>query len=622
MFNQYINYFYTMKKLLLILCLGISSQIFAQQIQQICPPNWWIGMRDSSVQLMIHGNNIGAHHLKINYPGVTLVSVTSVENDNYLFAEIVIDEKTAPGTINLEFSSGKNTFSYPYTLKARTKRTFDYGLDAGDFIYLLMPDRFSNGDMSNDIVTTLKEQEMDRNAPKGRHGGDLQGIINHLDDIKELGATATWCTPLITNDQPKYSYHGYAATNHYEIDPRYGNSDLYKMYVDESHKRDLKVVMDIVHNHVGSEHWFIKDLPMKDWIHQWDTGFVRSNYRTSVKLDPYASEYDQKKMNEGWFDQHMPDLNQDNVFLSQYIIQNNIWWIENYHIDGFRLDTYPYSDLQFLTNWAKAINYEYPGFGFFGEVWVNGVGVQGYFHGNNHLNTGYNSLLPGLTDFNLYDALHTGLNENFGWYEGLTRIYHNLSQDYMYGDVMKNVLFLSNHDVSRFYSMMNENVDKFKMATTFLMTTRGMVQWYYGDEILMKNYVSPEDGKVREDYPGGWPSDGINKFDFPNLNAKEKDFYNYVSALANWRKDAPAISEGKLMQFIPENGVYVYFRYTDNQVVMVVMNTGKNNYSLDLKRFAEMTNGKTTATNVITGISSNLNSLTVGSMEANVYELK
>jgi glycosidase len=251
-------------------------------------------------------------------------------------------------------------------------------------------------------------------------------------------------------------------------------------------------------------------------------------------------------------------------------------------------------------------------------VWV----FKGYFHGNNHLNTGYNSLLPGLTDFNLYDALHTGLNENFGWYEGLARIYHNLSQDYMYGDVMKNVLFLSNHDVSRFYSMMNENVDKFKMATTFLMTTRGMVQWYYGDEILMKNYVSPEDGKVREDYPGGWPSDGINKFDFPNLNAKEKDFYNYVSALANWRKNAPAISEGKLMQFIPENGVYVYFRYTDNQVVMVVMNTGKNNYSLDLKRFAEMTNGKTTATNVITGISSNLNSLTVGSMEANVYELK
>lgn len=612
-----------MKKILLLLLVVSTTLLSAQQIENISPPNWWIGMRDSSVQLMIHGKNIGNYQLEINYPGVHLVSATAVENKNYLFAEIVIDDNTKPGIVNLQFSMGKTKFVQPYTLNAREKRTFEYGLNAGDFIYLLMPDRFSNGDISNDVVAGLKEDTLDRKNPKGRHGGDLQGIINHLDDIKELGVTATWCTPLITNDQPKWSYHGYAATDHYNIDPRYGTSALFKTYVDESHKRNMKVVVDVVHNHVGSEHWFIKDLPMADWIHQWDTGFVRSNYRTSVKIDPYASEYDIKKMNEGWFDVHMPDLNQDNPFLTNYLIQNNIWWIENYHIDGFRLDTYPYSDLNFLTKWSEAINYEYPNFGIFGEVWVNGVGVQGYFHGDNHLITGYNSKLPGVTDFNLYDALNTGLNEGFGWYNGVTRIYHNLSQDYMYGDVMRNVLFLSNHDVSRFYSVVGEDVAKFKLGIAFIMTTRGMVQWYYGDEIGMKNFSFPEDGLVREDFPGGWTGDTINKFDVNNLNAKEKDIYNYVSTIANWRKNSDAIKNGKLMQFIPEEGVYVYFRYTEKETIMVVMNTSSKTYTLDAARFAERISGFSSAYEVITGTTTTgLKNISVNAMKAGIYILK
>ncbi len=612
-----------MKKILLLLLVVYSTLLSAQQVENICPPNWWVGMRDSSVQLMIHGKNIAYFQLEINYPGVHLISTTSVENKNYLFAEIVIDDDTKPGVVNLEFSMDKTKFVQPYTLNAREKRTSEYGLNAGDFIYLLMPDRFSNGDVTNDVVAGLKEDKLDRKNPKGRHGGDLQGIINHLDDIKELGVTATWCTPLITNDQPKWSYHGYAATDHYNIDPRYGTSALFKTYVDESHKRNMKVVVDVVHNHVGSEHWFIKDLPMADWIHQWDEGFVRSNYRTSVKIDPYASEYDIKKMNEGWFDEHMPDLNQDNPFVTNYLIQNNIWWIENYHIDGFRLDTYPYSDLKFLTKWSEAINYEYPNFGIFGEVWVNGVGVQGYFHGDNHLVTGYNSKLPGVTDFNLYDALNTGLNEGFGWYNGVTRIYHNLSQDYMYGDVMRNVLFLSNHDVSRFYSVVGEDVAKFKLGIAFIMTTRGMVQWYYGDEIGMKNFSFPEDGLVREDFPGGWAGDTVNKFDVNNLNAKEKDIYNYVSTLANWRKNSDAIKNGKLMQFIPEEGVYVYFRYTEKETIMVVMNTSSKNYKLDAARFAERISGFSSAYEVISGsTTTGLKNISVNGMEAGIYILK
>jgi neopullulanase len=611
-----------MKKFLLIVLMFVSTTIFAQ-IQQICPPNWWIGMQDSSVQLMIHGNNIGAYQLSINYPGVKLVSSTSVENANYLFADLVIDENTKPGLLQLQFKDGKSSFSFSYELKSREKRTFAYGLDASDFIYLLMPDRFANGDMSNDIVEGMQENTMDRNNPKGRHGGDLAGIIQHLDDIKELGSTATWCTPLFTNDQPKWSYHGYAATDHYAIDPRYGNSSLFKSYVDESHKRDLKVVVDIVHNHVGAEHWFIKDLPMADWIHQWDTtALVKSNYRTSVKHDPYGSEFDKKKMNEGWFDGHMPDLNQDNKFLSEYIIQNNIWLIENYHIDGFRLDTYPYSDLDFLVDWAAAVENEYPGFGVFGEVWVNGVGVQGYFHGNNKLNTGYNSGLPGVTDFNLYDAVTSGFNEGFGWYNGVTRIYHNLSQDYLYGDVMKNVLFLSNHDISRIYSVLGEDMNKLKMAIAFTLTTRGMVQWYYGDEIGMKNFSHPEDGKVREDYPGGWPADGIDKFSNANLNAQEKEIYNYVQTIALWRKNSAAIKSGKLMQFIPENGVYVYFRYTDTETIMVILNTDKKAYTPDVTRFAERLNGFNSATDIVTGTTTNgIANIKVEGMQSGIYIL-
>jgi len=612
-----------MKKLLLIFLMCVSTSLFAQQIQQICPPNWWIGMQDSSVQLMVHGKNIGTYHLSINYPGVRLVSTTAVENANYLFVDIVIDKKTKPGLLQLQFNEGKNSFAFSYELKAREKRTFAYGLDASDFIYLLMPDRFANGDMSNDVVAGMQEGVMDRNDPKGRHGGDLSGIIQHLDDIKELGATATWCTPLITNDQPKWSYHGYAATDHYNIDPRYGNSSLFKTYVDKSHEKDLKVVVDIVHNHVGAEHWFIKDLPMADWIHNWDTtALVKSNYRTSVKHDPYGSEFDKKKMNEGWFDGHMPDLNQDNALLSKYIIQNNIWWVENYHIDGFRLDTYPYSDLDFLVDWAAAIEKEYPGFGIFGEVWVNGVGVQGYFHGNNHLNTGYNSGLPGVTDFNLYDAVTSGLNESFGWYNGVTRLYHNLSQDYMFGDVLKNVLFLSNHDISRIYSVFGEDVNKVKMAIAFTLTTRGMVQWYYGDEIGMKNFSHPEDGKVREDYPGGWAADGIDKFNYANLNSSEKDLYDYVQSIALWRKNSAAIKTGKLMQFIPENGVYVYFRYTDTETIMVILNTDKKAYTPDLKRFTERLHGFKSATDVVTGATINgIGNINVESMQSGIYIL-
>ncbi len=600
----------------------LSAFVKAQQITDIAPPNWFVGMHDSTLQIMIHGPNISNYTLTVKYPGVRLVGVTNVENPNYLFADFIIDDSAQPGNMVLQFNAPKKEFAQSYALMPRTKRTFAYGLDASDMIYLLMPDRFANGDTTNDVVATTQETVSNRKDPKGRHGGDLSGIINHLDYISKLGATAVWCTPLIENDQPKYSYHGYAATDHYLIDPRYGTNNQYAQFVQEAHNRNLKVVLDVVHNHVGSEHWFYKDLPMQDWVHRLDTTFVRSNYRTSVKNDPYASEYDYRKMNEGWFDFHMPDLNQDNPYLAKYLTQNNIWWIETYQIDGFRLDTYPYSDLNFLSNWAIAIEKEYPGFGIFGEVWVSGAPVQGYFHGNNKVDDGYNSNLPGVTDFNLYDATTLAFNEDFGWTEGMRRLYHNLTMDYIYGDVMQNVVFLSNHDLSRFYSVVKEDINKFKMATAFVFTIRGMVQWYYGDEILMKNFVFPEDGQVREDFPGGWKGDEKNKFDYANLNNTEREMYDYVQKLANWRKNSDAIAHGKLMQFIPENGVYVYFRYTDKETVMTVINTLANTYTLENKRFQERTGKFTSARNVVTDATQVLSELTVAPKTAGVFVLK
>jgi glycosidase len=606
--------------LFFILISFVVSFTFSQNIERICPPNWWVNMNNNELQLMIHGDSIADYNLSINYPGITIQKISKVENPNYLFIDLVINANTTAGTFNINFKKGNESLSYKYELKQREKRTFNYGLDASDFIYLLMPDRFSNGDETNDVIAGMKETALNRNVLTDRHGGDLQGIINHLDYIENLGATAVWCTPLLENDMSVTSYHGYAATDHYKIDPRYGSNELYKKYSDESHARELKVVMDVVHNHVGTEHWFIKDLPMHNWINQWDT-FTRTNYRAFALMDNYASDYDKKLMSDGWFDKNMPDLNQRNPYLAKYVIQNNIWWIEYAHVDAFRLDTYPYSDLQFLIDWKKAIDKEYSGFGIFGEAWVQGIAVQAYFDENNNLKTGYNSLLPGVIDFNLYWSLLEAINGKFGWTDGVANIYLTLVQDYMYGDVFNNVIFLGNHDLSRFFSEAGEDVNKFKMAVAFLMTMRGIPQWYYGDEILMKNFTNP-DGQVREDFLGGWSDDIENKYDVMNLKPDEKEAFNYVKKLANWRKNAAVIHTGKLMQFAPSDGVYAYFRYNNDACVMVVMNSKEKEVLLDIKPYAERLTGYSRAKNVISDVSiSNPTQITIPAMSCEIFEL-
>ncbi len=594
---------------LLILCCITFAR--AQNIDRICPPNWWVGMQDSSLQLLVHGTNITQFDVRVNYPGVKLMSVSKVENPNYIFLDLVIGNETKAGDMQLVFTKGKISFSQSYTLKTRQKRNIAYGLDSHDFIYLIMPDRFANGDTTNDHPLDMQEKYYGRQSLTARHGGDLQGIIDHLDYVKDLGFTAIWCTPLLENDQEEWSYHGYAMTDHYAIDKRFGSNALYQKYAEESHKRNLKVVMDIVPNHCGSQHWAILDMPMHDWVNQWDT-YTKTNYRTPTLVDSYASEYDKELMQNGWFDKHMPDLNQKNPFVANYLIQNYIWWIEFAQVDGFRIDTYTYNDLPFMINAEKRIFREYPGFGMFAETWVDGVGVQGYFNGDNNLKTGYNSLLPGVTDFELLWSINNMVQKPFGWADGVGNIYLKLAQDYLYGDANKNVVFIGNHDLSRFYSVCGEDFNKMQLATAFILTTRGIPQWYYGDEILMKNFTNP-DGRVREDFPGGWQGDSVNKFNGDNLDGKEREFFYFLMKLANYRKTCPAITDGKLMQFVPYNGVYVYFRYTETQTLMVIMNTNDTAVQVDTRSYAERMSGFTKAKNILTN--ANLTDLSVISAE-------
>lgn len=551
------------------------------QLDHIQPPFWWTGMDNSQVQLLLHGSEIGELEATISGSEAKIVEVHRVENPNYLFLDIEIPATTKAGEFEILLKGKGKSIRSPYELKERVKkddRTGIRGLGPEDFIYLIMPDRFANGEPSNDNPK-MNEMRLNRSEMFHRHGGDLQGVTERLDYMEDLGVTAIWLNPVVTNDQPDESYHGYAATDHYDVDPRFGGMKEYMRFVEEAHKRDIKVVVDVIHNHMGNEHWLFKDLPEKSWVHQWEE-FTRTSYRAPTIFDPYASDYDKNIMLNGWFDHHMPDLDQSNELLANYLIQNNIWWIEYAQVDAFRMDTYAYSDPGFLEKWGKAILAEYPDFGIFGETWVHGAPVQAYFHGANKVDSGFDSNLPGLTDFQLYYAINEALEGKFGWTEGVSRIYYTLAKDYLYEDATRNVLFLDNHDLSRFYSMVKEDIKKYKMGISFLMTMRGIPCMYYGTEILMKNYADP-DGKVREDFPGGWEGDTINKFDASGRTVQENEAFDFVRDLANYRKENSVLHTGKLTHFIPNQGTYTYFRQNEEKTLMISMNTTDEDFELD-----------------------------------------
>ncbi len=624
-----------MKKLFLfVFCFILIGKSYSQSEKvDVYPTNWWVGMKWNHVQLMVHSSGLksSVQNVEINYPGVQLVKVNRVESPNYLFLDLNIAANAKPGIVKIKF----NRINYQplwinYELKAKSKedgKSRVQGVTSKDLIYLLMPDRFANGDTTNDFFADMRDTGHDRKNPFDRHGGDLQGVIDHLDYLKDLGITTIWMTPVNENDMARTqeggssrsTYHGYAITDQYNVDKRFGGNAMYKKMVEVTHAKGLKVIQDAVYNHVGIDHWFIRDMPMKDWVNQWPK-YTNSSYRDMPLVDPYASKYDKELSVNGWFTPFMPDLNQRNPYVANFLIQYAIWATEEFGIDGWRVDTYYYSDSLFLNKINNAMIREFPKLTVFGEAWVQNVLNSAYFSQNN-FNIPFKHNLQGVTDFPLHFAMMDGLNQPFGWTDGVNKVYMTLAQDIAYKDANRNCIFLDNHDLDRFYSVIGEDFDKYKMGINWLMTLRGIPELYYGTEILMKNFKSPSDAAVREDFLGGWHNDPVNKFLASGRTEKENEAFYYVSKLAHFRQTSSAITSGLLMQYVPVNGVYVYFRYDARQTILVVSNTGSNSMKMDWDRYSERINGFTNLRNVITGEVQPLNGFEIKPKESFVFEL-
>jgi glycosidase len=603
----------------------IFSTLSAQNNSYNCyPTNWWTGMKWNKVQIMIHGNDIAnGDAYTINYPGVKLSKINKVENKNYVFLDLVISSSAKPGTLKIKVKEKQSSFDINFELKKRREgngTTFAQGITSKDFIYLIMPDRFSNGDTTNDRIPGMRDQSLNRDSVYDRHGGDLKGIENHLNYLKSLGVTTLWLNPVIVNDMPYRTEHGYAFTNHYKIDPRIGGEKAYQNLIDDAHSKNMKIIQDAVYNHVGSYHFTVLDPPMKDWLHQWPN-YTNTTYKDQVLFDPYASEIEKKKMSDGWFTRAMPDLNQNNPYVANFLIQHAIWTVEEFGVDGWRIDTYAYNDLDFMNRCNKALTEEYPHLTMFGETWVHGVINQSYFVQNN-FNIPFKSNLQAPTDFQTLWAMTDAMTKDFGWTDGINEMYTTLAQDFVYKDPMRNVIFLDNHDLSRFFSVVGEDEMKYKAALAWLFTCRGIPQLYYGDEIGMPGFTSPNDGYVRKDFPGGWASDSLNKFTVSGRTAKEENIWKYIAKLANFRKNSSAITTGKMMQFAPVKGEYVFFRYDSKQTIMTILNTAKEKINIHVENYSERTNGFTKMKNVVTGEVKPIADFSLVPMESGVWELE
>ncbi|WP_448702088.1 glycoside hydrolase family 13 protein [Mucilaginibacter sp. AW1-3] len=613
-------------KISLVFLLFLTGIATAQipDLERIEPAFWWVGMKNPKLQLIVHGKDIASRSVKMNYPGVKLAKVNKVENPNYLFLDLEISAQAKAGSFTIAFTKpGSQALQYKYTLNNRDRSANRaQGVTSKDVIYLLMPDRFSNGDPSNDSFANLREKGVHRDSMYARHGGDIQGLMNHLDYLKDLGITTIWMTPEIENDEPHASYHGYAVTSHYKTDPRYGTNELYKQYVDKCHAMGLKVIKDLVHNHAGTEGWTITDMPMKSWVHQWPK-YTNSNFRYGAVTDPNAPASDRKQMLDGWFDRRMADMNESNPYVQNYLTQNHIWWVEYAGVDGFRLDTYPYNDPAYMADWALKVKAEFPHLSIFGEVLDDQVANEAFFMQGNTVNRGFDTHLPGITDAALKDAINEALNGKEGWESGVNKLYVILAQDFMYQDPMRNCIFLDNHDMSRFYSVVGQDFNKYKAGMAILLTMRGIPQLYYGDEILMAGESHP-DGLVRADFEGGWAGDKVNKFTAAGRTDKENEAFNYVRTLVTYRKNTTALQTGKLMQYIPQRGVYVYFRYDEQRTVMVVYNSDATKAAtLKTDRFAERINGFNAAINIVNNeILSDITTLNIPAKTTLVLELK
>ncbi|MBZ9613543.1 glycoside hydrolase family 13 protein [Rheinheimera maricola] len=592
----------------LLLCsfFAVSAPAKSYQIERLEPANWWAGMQHSQLQLLVYGKDIAQLTPGLSYHGVSLTGVERTANPNYLFVNLSLAADVQPGDIALHFSlNGETLLSHSYPLLQRREASAKrLGFNPADVIYLLTPDRFANGNPANDNMPGMHEQA-NRNNEHGRHGGDLAGMQNALPYIADMGFTAIWPTPLTENNQSAYSYHGYAATDLYNIDARFGTNSQYRDFVAAANSKGIKVIQDIILNHIGSEHWWLKDLPDNNWLNNQSfltsTAFIGTNHNRSTVQDPYASLVDSTQFTDGWFVDTMPDLNQRHPLLATYLIQNSIWWVEYANLAGIREDTYSYADKAFLSEWARRIMLEYPNFNIVGEEWSPNPLIVSYWQRGKQNRDDYVSHTPSMLDFPLYDALLKALISEESWNGGWISLYEMLSNDHVYADPFNLVTFEGNHDTARIFSLLNEDMNLYRMAISYLLTMRGIPQLFYGTEIAMQSLKVRDDGKVRADFPGGWAGDKVNAFSGNGLNSTQKSAQQLVKALLNWRKTASAIHSGKLMHFAPDNGTYTYFRYNDSQTVMVVMNKQLQPVALDLARFNEVLPQGKNATEVITG---------------------
>ncbi len=619
-----------MKKLSLSLILSLYVFFTFGQNVKVEPMNWWVGMKNPNVQLLVRGENIKGCEVVSLKSGLTIKKVNNADSPNYLFVDAVIAGNAQAGTYPLQIKKqGKIIQTINYSLEAREKGSSNRpSYSSKDVIYLITPDRFSNGNTKNDQVEGMTDMSLNRSALYDRHGGDLRGIINHLDYIHDMGFTAVWNMPVMENNQKLESYHGYGITDHYKIDPRFGTNEDYKELGKKLKEKGMYLIQDIVLNHCGDGHWWMKDMPFKDWIN-YGGKFVSTTHRRETVQDPHVSAYDAKLQTEGWFVPAMPDLNQKNPFMQKYIIQNTIWWIEYAHLGGLRIDTYPYSTKQFATQWSDAILAEYPNLNMVGEEWSSNPIITSYWQKGKINRDGYKSSLPALVDFPLQNALSEAMNEeDKEWGKGLNKLYSVLSNDLVYPNPDNLVVFGDNHDMSRIFTQVKHDPDLLKMAMTYIFTTRGIPQVFYGTEIQMSNPKSNEHGEIRGDFPGGWDGDAKNAFKGINLSKEEKSMQDFFKKILQWRKTSDAIHHGKLMHFGPENsgpgnGIYVYFRYTNKNKVMVVLNKNKENRMLDLSHYREILKENSKAIQVFDGNEVVLkDQLNVPAKSAMIFEIK
>lgn len=591
-------------------CCLVAS--YAQPVT-LYPANWFTGMQWNKVQVIVRSETEGfsKKQVRIQYPGVQLAKVHPFENSRYMALDLVIAATAKPGTVVIEFGQGaaKQTVHWPLKTKREGRgKTFAQGVTSKDLVYLIMPDRFSNGETANDKFPGLRDSSCDRSQVLLRHGGDLQGITNHLDYLKDLGVTSLWMCPVVENDMPLEKepigwlsgFHGYWFTDQYKIDKRFGGETAYLQLSDALHARGMKLIQDAVYNHIGIKHWMAVDPPAKDWINQWPS-YTGSNHRDEVVFDVYGSTKDKKVMLDGWFTPHLPDVNQRNSYVANFLIQHAIWSTETFGIDGWRVDTYKYCDEAFLNRINDALLREYPSLTIFGEIWSNTITGSAYFVQNN-MQVPFKHNLQGTTDFPVNAAIMATVNQPFGWTEGVNRLYMTLAQDLLYKDPKRNCIFLDNHDMDRFYSVAGEDMNKYKQGIALLLTLRGIPQLYYGTEILMKNFKNPGDAMVRMDFPGGFPGDQENKFEADGRTAKENEAFNFVRSLARYRLSSSALTTGNTMQYLPfADGVYVYFRYDAKQTVMCMINSSGKEASIDFSKFTERTKGFTKGKSVTDG---------------------